>query len=255
MKKKKIGKIVLSILLMLAAALIVNSIPAWNLKTDGMHEIDGDWIRVFYENEKDAANDVFHLADAKAKQLADKFDFQEKQNITIYIYDHQSVMQRKKYGMIGPLLGLDWYIGDNIGTNVLLTSPANPGKVHSYDDNKDAVLHEMVHAYVSILNPDVKLWLTEGTALYLSNGERFYKHDLKSRNIPSYKDIQTKNPITFSNMGGYTFAHTYIEYIDVTYGWDAVLDIIRTNDYEKVFGKTQKDIYMEWVSYLNNYYQ
>ena len=122
-KKKKIGKIVLSILLMLAAALIVNSIPAWNLKTDGMHEIDGNWIRVFYENENDAANDVFQLADAKAKQLADKFDFHENRILLSTIYDHQSVMQRKKYGMIGPLLGLDWYIGDNIGTNVLLTSP------------------------------------------------------------------------------------------------------------------------------------
>lgn len=240
---------------MLAAALIVNSIPAWNLKTGGMHEIDGKWIRVFYENEEDAANDVFQIADAKAKQLADKFDFHEKQNINIYIYDHQNVMQRKKYGLIGPLLGLDWYIGDNIGTNVLLTSPANPGKVHNYNDNKKAVLHEMVHAYVSILNPDVKLWLTEGAALYLSNGEPFYKEYLNNRNIPSYKEIQTKNPITFSNMGGYTFAHTYIEYIDVTYGWEAVLDIIKTNDYEKVFGKTQKDIYMEWVNYLNNYYQ
>lgn len=52
------------------------------------------------------------------------------------IYDHQSTMQKKKYGYIGPLLGLDWYIGDNIGTDVILTSPANPGKVHDYDNNK-----------------------------------------------------------------------------------------------------------------------
>ena len=41
-------------------------------------------------------------------------------------------MQTKKYGLIGPLLGLDWYIGDNRGTNVLLTSPANPGVITSY---------------------------------------------------------------------------------------------------------------------------
>ena len=31
----------------------------------------------------------------------------------------------KKYGFIGPLLGLDWYIGDNRGADVILTSPAN----------------------------------------------------------------------------------------------------------------------------------
>ena len=58
----------------------------------------------------------------------------------------------KKYGFVAPLLGLDWYIGDNIGTDVILTSPANPGDVHTYDNNKHAVLHEIVHAYISVLN-------------------------------------------------------------------------------------------------------
>ena len=73
--------------------------------------------------------------------------------------------------------------------------------------------------------------------------------------IPSYSEIQTKNPITFSNIGGYTFAHTYIEYLDITYGWESVLGIIKTNDYQKTFGKIQRDIYLEWVNYIENYYQ
>lgn len=133
-------------------------------------------------------------------------------------------------------LYLDWYIGDNIGTNVILTSPANPGKVHNYNDNKFAVLHEMVHAYVSVLTPHIQLWLTEGLALYLSNGEHFFKSYLKSLDIPSYSDIQTKNPIKFSNIGGYSLAHTYIEYLNDTYGWDKVLELIKTEDYFKVFG-------------------
>lgn len=38
---------------------------------------------------------------------------------------------------------------------MLLTSPANPGKVHDYDNNKYAVLHEIVHAYVSVMNGDL----------------------------------------------------------------------------------------------------
>lgn len=150
---------------------------------------------------------------------------------------------------------MDWYIGDNIGKDVILTSPANPGKVHDYNDNKYVVLHEMVHAYVSILNPKVQLWLTEGIALYLNNGEPFYKEYLKNMKVPSYSQTLTKNPITFSKIGGYTLAHTYIEYIDVTYGWESVLDMIKTNDYQKTFGKTQQNIYSEWVNYIENYYQ
>lgn len=255
--KKKISfiKIGLGIVLMLILLAIVNFVPTWNLKTSGMHEIEGKWINVFYETERDAAQDVFKHADAEAEKLAAKLCFYEKQNINVYIYDSQNTMQRKKYGFIGPLLGLDWYIGDNIGQNVILTSPANPGKVHDYDNNKYAALHEIVHGYVSVLNPKVQLWLTEGTALYLSNGAPFYKEYLKNMNIPSYAETKTNNPITFAEMGGYALAHTYIEYIEVTYGWESVLDIIKTNNYQEVFGKTQEDIYLEWIEYLKNYHQ
>lgn len=133
--------------------------------------------------------------------------------------------------------------------------PTNPGKVHNYDTIKSAVSHEMVHAYVSVLNPHIKLWLKEGLALYLSNGEPFYKSNLQYLDIPTYSDIQTKNPIKFSNMGGYDLAHTYIEYLDVTYGWDKVLELKKTEDYNKVFGISEEEIYSRWIEYLENYYQ
>ena len=218
-----------------------------------MTKLEGNWCNVYYETEKEAALDVFELADEQTGQIAQNLGFFEKQDVNIYIYDEQKTMQRKKYGFIGPILGLDWYIGDNIGTNVILTSPANPGSVHDYDNNKYAVLHEIVHAYISVENPKIQLWLTEGTALYLTNGEPFYKEYLDSMNIPTYADTKTNNPITFSNCGGYTFAHTYIEYLDKTYGWDQVCKLLVSENYEEIFHKTQKEIYKEWVAYMENY--
>ena len=248
-------KMIKCILGIIILACIVNLIPTFNLKTSDMNVIEGKWVDVYYETEKEAAEDVFQYADSQTEVIANKLGFTKKQDVKIYIYDFQSTMQTKKYGYIGPLLGLDWYIGDNIGTNVILTSPANPGAVHSYDNNKYAVLHEIVHAYISVRNPNIHLWLTEGTALYLSNGEEFYKAYLNDITIPTYQDTCTENPIRFSNCGGYTFAHTYIEYIDVTYGWDKVLQLIETEDYEECFEKSQKELYEEWIAYINNYYQ
>jgi hypothetical protein len=247
-KKKGAIKIVCAIVACILLLVIINFIPTWNLKTAGMQEFTGNNINVYYEKEAAAAEDVFNLADAEAFEISAKLGFTEKQSVNIYIYDYQSTMQTKKYGYIGPLLNLDWYIGDNIGTNVILTSPANPGKVHDYNNNKYASLHEIVHAYVSVLNPHIKLWLTEGMALYLSNEEPFNAAYLDD--IPSYSDIQTRSPIKFSNMHGYDFANTYIEYIDSTYGWDKVLSLIKTEDYKGVFGKSSQDIYAEWVNYL-----
>lgn len=256
--KNKTKRVLLIILIgigFLWAAIFINFIPTWNLKTKDMKVLSGDWINVYYETEKDAAEDVFAYADAETALIAERLGFSEKQNVTVYIYDSQNTMQTKKYGYVAPLLGLDWYIGDNIGTDVILTSPANPGKVHSYDNNKYAVLHEIVHAYVSVINGDVDLWITEGMALYLSNGDSFYKENLKYFTIPTYNDTNSNNPLTFSNCGGYTFAHTYIEYLDKTYGWDMVLKLIKTENYEECFDKSQKEIYEEWVHYIENYYQ
>ena len=254
-RKRKSIKILLGIIIVVSSICFINFIPTFHLKTSGMSKLEGNWVNVYYETEKGAAEDVFQYADTETEEIAEKLGFNEKENVNIYIYDQQSTMQRKKYGLIGPLLGLDWYIGDNIGTNVIFTSPANPGKVHDYDNNKYAVLHEIVHAYISVRNPDIHLWLTEGMALYLSNGEPFYKEYLEEMRIPSYKDTCTGNPIRFSNCGGYTFANTYIEYLDMTYGWNKVLELMETEDYEKVLGKSGREIYEEWVLFLEEYYQ
>ena len=251
-KSFKIGIGILGIVVLLG---VINFIPTFQLKTREMSVLRGKWIDVYYETEKEAAEDVFQYADAETESLARKLGFDTKENINVYIYDSQKTMQRKKYGLIGPLLRLDWYIGDNIGTNVILTSPANPGKVHDYKNNKYAVLHEIVHAYISVTNPNIHLWLTEGCALYLTNGEPFYKKYLDCMPIPSYKETCTRNPIRFSNCGGYTFSQTYIEYLEKTYGWKKVLQLIKTENYSDVFGKDRKEVYIEWVKFVENYYQ
>lgn len=244
--------IALGVLVLITA---VNFVPTISLKTSEMTTLDGNWIDVYYETEEAAAKDVFAYADAEAALIAEKLGFSEAPDVNVYIYDSQSTMQTKKYGLIVPILGLDWYIGDNIGTDVILTSPANPGEAHTYDNNKHAVLHEIVHAYVSVMNEDVDLWLTEGCALYLTNGTPFYREYIEQLGVPTYRETCSNSPLTFADCGGYTYAHTYIEYIDTTYGWDAVLELIESEDYEAVLGKSREDIYEEWVTYIKGYPQ
>ncbi len=239
----------------IALVLSANFIPTWNLKTKGMQKISGEWVSLYYEKEKTSARDMFCLADSEAERLAKNLGLTENQKINIYVYDSQKTMQTKKYGFIAPLLSLSWYIGDNIGTDVIITTPANPGKEHNYNSVKNALPHEMVHAYISVINRDISLWLTEGVALYLTNGEPFRGEWLEYMAIPSYRTTQSNNPLTFSNENGYTFAHTYIEYLDKTYGWNKVLSLIKTENYPECFGKSEKEIYTEWVCYLQEYYQ
>lgn len=229
-KRKKIGTffLIVGIVLVLFAATFI---PLLSLKTKNMNVLEGEYVTVYYEKEEAAARDVFALANTESELIANALGFRSPQDINVYIYDFQSTFQTKKYGLIALVLNLDWYICDNRGKDVLLTSPANPGEVHDYDNNKFAAIHEMVHAYNSILNANMSLWINEGL-----------------------RQTHTSNPVTFSNMGGYDFAHTYIEFLDKTFGWDNVLLLAKTNDYMKAFGKSETVVYEDWINFLRANY-
>lgn len=237
----------------MALGLLCSFIPTLSLKTNGMKELRGEYITVYYETEEAAAMDVFKLADSESERIATALGFDSPQDINMYIYDHQSTLQIKKYGLIVLLLNLDWYIGDNRGTNVILTSPANPGKAHDYDNNKYASIHEMVHAYNSLLNKDMSYWIDNGLAGYLSN-QNPHDNNYKVSRIPTIEEMQTSNPVTFANIGGYELSYIYIEYLSNTFGWESVLVFAKTADYMESFGKDEATIYDGWVEYAYSNY-
>jgi hypothetical protein len=256
MKDKGYIKLVIKlffVFIILGVLIFINFLPTFSLKIKGMKEIKGEYITVFFEKEENAAYDVFLLTNTESGRISSTLGFEFPQDISIYIYDNQKTFQTKKYGLITAFFGLDWYVGDNRGTNVLLTSPANPGKVHDYDDNKYASVHEIVHAHNYLINKNMPKWIDDGVCLYLTNGNP--PNDLYSRQrTPTINEIRSNNPIKFEKIGGYDFAHTYIEYLDKTFGWNKVLVFLRENNYENVFGQSEKDVYNNWIDYLRNNY-
>lgn len=248
---KRMLIVISGIIGVLAFLLFLNFLPAFNLGHSEMSVFKGEWVKVYYEKEEAAARETFELAEKRAEELADLLGIQGKQNINIYIYDSQKTMQRKKYGFIASLLGLDWYIGDNIGSEVILTSPANPGKTHDYNSVQNAVLHEMVHAYNYILNKDMSYWVDNGIAGYLSNqdpGKEFIKYN----SIPTLEQTRVKGllaPIKFADYGGYQFSYIYIEYLVETYSWDSVREFAKSGDYKSAFGADEQEVYDGWVEW------
>lgn len=248
-------KITVRILAVLGILVFVNFIPTFYLKTPGMSELQGKYVTVYYEKEEAAATDVFVLAESESKRIADKLGFASPQDINLYIYDKQSTLQTKKYGLIVLLLNQDFYIGDNRGTNVILTSPTNPGDGHDYMSVRGAAVHEMVHAYNYLLNPNTSLWVKEGLATYLADQKP--PEDLYDTSyfIPSIKQTHVINPITFNRIGGYTFAYTYIEYLDRVFGWDNFLTYAETGDFESAFGMDEQGVYDGWIDFLKENYR
>ncbi len=157
----------------------------------------------------------------------------------------------KKYGFIAPLLNLHWYIGDNRGTDTILASPGEAEHQNEYDRRKYAAPHELVHALNSNLNPQMPLWLNEGTALYLTNGNP-PKHLYSNNTAPTLAQTDTSNPIEFANMGGYNYAYTYVEFLDQTYGWEQVLSLLKNGDYVAATGITKEALYLDWIEFLKS---
>lgn len=245
------------VVLVLAAATLVNILPTLRLQTGGMQTAEGERVSVHHEDEEAAALEVLELADGRAGQLQETLGVTEPLHIDIYVYDDQATMQRKRYGFVTALLGLDWYIGDNIGTTVLLTSPANPGPAHDADSVRNAVLHEIVHAVNSVLNPDLSYWLDNGIAGYLSGQEPPGWFVVPDVPVPTLEDTRMGGPLAplrFSDVNGYPMSYTYVEHLDQTFGWDAVRELARTGDHQEALGVGEEQVYADWVAWLGEAY-
>jgi hypothetical protein len=227
-RQRKALKIAICVAAISLILILINFIPTFYLKNPGMNELRGEYITVYYEKEEAAAEDVYKLIEGESMRVALKLGFTSSQDICLYIYDNQRSMQIKKYGLVVLFMGLDWYIGDNRGTSVILTSPANPGNAHDYDEVKTAAVHETVHAYNSLLNPNMPLWVNEGMATYLA-GQTPREVLWPILFEPSIVQMHTNSPTEFEEIGGYEFAYTYIEFIDNTFGWENVLIYAKTN--------------------------
>lgn len=250
---RKKGLVILaSILLGLGLLALINFMPTFFLKTPDMKQKQGEFLNLYYEKEEAAALTVFDVAEAAAERLSSALGWEAPPPLTLYVYDRQSAFQTKKYGFIARLLSLDWYVGDNRGTAVLVTSPAHPGKVHNDNAVLAAIPHEMVHAYNSLLNPDMPLWLDEGLALYLTNGNPPKDLYRTSNILPTPEQMRTENPIAFERINGYLFAPTYIEYLKDALGWEGVLTLAKSTDRDRVFDHA---LYDGWIQYLQAHYQ
>ncbi len=186
----------------------------------------------------------------KAEQVAYSFFEVPFSKTDVYIYPEHRLFKTRKYGVVGTILALDWYIGDNIKDKVLLLSPDHPTKVHSRASILGAAGHEYVHTVMYRLYPHCPLWLNEGLALYLTNGSHGAEIH-QSMEFPPEKILTSSNPLYFANHNGYSFADSFIAYIVDTYGKDALMKLLERGDYPAALGTDRSTVYQGWKAWLS----
>jgi hypothetical protein len=99
-------------------------------------------------------------------------------------------------------------------------------------------------------NPGLGLWLREGIALYLAE-QTPSPGAVQSRRDITFDEFSVEGSLRFADVGGYTLAYTLIEFIDSTYGWQAVVDLVEPGaTYESVLGLSCRQLYDRWQAGL-----
>ena len=246
-KKQKIRMFSLIFL----AALVLQTLPVLLLKPFDSKTMSNDYIELSYQRgEEEGAEEVFLLLNQKTEEIHDKLNAVQREPIPVFLYTTQDQLAIREAGFITLLFAPSWHIGDSHNGNIMLVSPNTPVPGHTHDSILQASLHELVHAINFQINPDLSYFWDNGLATYLA-GQVPGEEEYQGRELPSLVDTHTENGLKFGNMGGYALSYKYIEFLDQTYGWDAVTEYAAGGvSYEEVFGKSEEAIYQEWKSYL-----
>lgn len=134
-------------------------------------------------------------------------------------------------------------------TDLILLCPSAYGTdsiyKYNFDDYKRLLIHEMVHMFHEHLSVDMEniaRWFSEGIAIYLSK-QNEDEDEFKTPVIDGVLDnkIPTIEDINNDIMLSYDWGWSIVKYIDETYGFDVVLNIVRNCGSDDVIGFISDD--------------
>jgi hypothetical protein len=218
-----------------------------NINLRGLHKYQSPHFTVYYEAlNQQTLHDIEQKLETAFPGIQEFFGLNDDDRTDVIVYKTVGRFQRAYLGLLLSLVFGDWAAGAAYQHTLLLTSPENPGRQHTYEDMLDIAVHEYVHTQVYRVNENADIWLDEGLASYLA-GQRSDFYDVA---VPSFERMQSQSQGEFVENGGYTWGYSYVEFLVETYGAEKVVELVRTNDYEGSLGKSKSAVYDEWLAYL-----
>ena len=220
-----------------------------NLNVQGMHTYNTPHFIIYYEElNQQTLNDIEQKLETSYPDIQNFFGLNNNHKREVIVYKTIERFQRAYLGVFLSYVFGDWAAGAAYEDMVLLASPESPGQEHTYTSILDIAVHEYVHTLTYQVNENADIWLDEGVATYLA-GQQSETSDVS---VPTFEEMQFQSQGEFVENGGYIWGYEYVKYLVATYGSEKVVDLIKTNDYERCFGKSKLAIYDEWVGYVGN---
>ncbi len=257
--EEKIFKLTKILLVGLLIIVVVQSLPIVILRNFGMKSIEGDYIKVYYdEDDLSGGGEVLKYLERELEGVLKNLEFENKKKIDVYIYKNRSRFYMRKYGLISLIvikkINGYWYKVDNKGVKVLVVSPnsVNPVTKEKSSDILEVSMHEVVHSVNYSINNKLSYFLDNGVAQFLAKQSHDLVYTVNNNKIPTFEFTKSENQIKFAN-GGYEYSYLYIKYINNLYNWKSVKKLVEGKSYEEIFNKSEREIYDEWRRYLESY--
>lgn len=156
----------------------------------------------------------------------------------------------------------EWVVGTGYGNEIMLVSPLNPGRYHTYESLMQIIVHEFVHIavyhVVGDLMAGIPRWLNEGYACYEAgqindNIKKSLASGLLVKAPPTWTQLETASDMEFGQMGGYGYSATIVEFLIDTFGFDKLVLLIKEPEkIESIYGISKDALEAEWIKYLTN---
>lgn len=209
--------------------------------------IQDSHFTIYYGNgeaEEKAANDIMCKIKDEKEYIWEKLNIVEPVHMIIFMFDKIDSFKEAFLKYSGASKMENYAVGTCFAGGVILASPnLNLGNHSYYSMISTVPVHEMVHFYCQQYGGGIySAVLSEGVAYYLAAGE-------KGAGKPN-SAIPTFEQVYFNSINPAAYCYSYVNFLDKTYGWDKTLELIKTENYEKTLGKSEKQIYNEWVEFL-----
>ena len=216
-------------------------------------EFASEHFNFYSENKyKNHCKKISEVLEKNHKKITDNLKIQSDEKTNIYVYSDLDSFHEA----IGQPNASEWMVGAEMGNNVMkMVSPYIDKSKEDYMIK--VAIHEFTHVLVRNINKEVvPNWLNEGIATFEANQmDDSIKKFIKSNQVPKIMDLENMGAQRFGDNGGYAYSYSIVEFIINQYGYDDLVDLIKSpKDFEKILGLSQDEFQNKWEVYLKSKY-
>lgn len=209
---------------------------------------EDEFIIHYAKGDEQAAQDIMPILKAGKEKICEALEFGEDATVlNLYLFS-----DKDSFANYFPDEAQKGYTGFTKPSGIYMLSPSiYSNSKYAYNEFASHLpVHEMTHFFIKHnleCNENNKL-IHEGIANYLASDDARLKEYLRWAHL---------NPKTYNDLFDYATAAqcgpSFFYFIDSEYGWDKAIELVKTSDFEKIFGKDEETMVAEWAEFMESY--